>query len=439
MSDERIDNKVCVQRNKRPAARRSTSPAPSACAVDEPSCLSSDAQLSGIFGPEPSQEARPKSDDVSEPQGTFEARLHALVKEAEGVGDPALRALAIESLNRIARTLPDAVDEGQLSQATHERAIGAGGILPPRALVTQAAHERALGRESVEEREVNDATIGSFSKFFEHRWGRDGVRERSEPIDEFGYSPDFEARLLGVLKQMYRRWFRVSVQGIGEIPSQGRAILVANHGGAVPWDGLMLKMAVKLDHPSRHELRWLAEDFIFHTPFVGTFVNRLGAVRACQENAERLLHQDRLVAVFPEGIQGVGRLYSERYRLRRFGRGGYIKLALRSGSPIVPVAIVGAEEVNPLVFKLEVRGLGLPFWPITPTFPLFGPIGLMPAPVKWRILVGSPIDLSRYRSEHAEDAHVVHQLNDLVRAQIQTMVDKLVDERAYRFPSMFGG
>jgi 1-acyl-sn-glycerol-3-phosphate acyltransferase len=192
----------------------------------------------------------------------------------------------------------------------------------------------------------------------------------------------------------------------------------------------MLKTAIALEHP-RGELRWLAEDSVFHTPFVGAFMNRIGAVRACQENAERLLAQDKLLAVFPEGVQGIGKLFAQRYQLQRFGRGGYVKLALRTGAPIVPTAIVGAEEASPMLLRAAGLGkaLGLPYVPITPTFPLLGPLGLAPLPTRWRIVFGEPVDLAEHGPGAADDAVLVSRVNDGVKRTVQAMVDRALSER----------
>jgi 1-acyl-sn-glycerol-3-phosphate acyltransferase len=188
---------------------------------------------------------------------------------------------------------------------------------------------------------------------------------------------------------------------------------------------------VKREHPKQRDVRWLAEDFIFHFPFLGSFTNRIGAVRACQENAERLLRKDALVAVFPEGTKGIGKLYKERYRLQRFGRGGFIKLCLRTGAPILPVAVVGAEETNPMLFRIEAfsKALGVPYIPVTPTFPLLGPLGLAPAPTKWKIAFGDVIRFDGYGPEAAEDEILVGRLAERVRATIQAMLDRAVGER----------
>jgi 1-acyl-sn-glycerol-3-phosphate acyltransferase len=256
------------------------------------------------------------------------------------------------------------------------------------------------------------------------KWGRFGLRNRSEEVDEFGLDRTYENRFAPLFDALYEKWFRVRVSGVGHVPSHGRAMIVANHGGALPLDGLMVRTALRLEHPSGRDARWLAEDFSFHMPFLGAFVTRVGAVRACPENAERLLDRDELLTVFPEGIKGVGKLYRDRYRLQRFGRGGYVKLALRTGTPIVPTGIVGAEEAYPLLLEGHRTAgfLGLPFLPVTPLFPWLGPLGLMPLPSRWVIAFGEPIDLSMHPPEAADDPLLVNQLNEQVRAQVEDLV-----------------
>jgi 1-acyl-sn-glycerol-3-phosphate acyltransferase len=230
---------------------------------------------------------------------------------------------------------------------------------------------------------------------------------------------------------LYKRYFRVAAEGVANIPGEGRCIVVANHSGTLPLDGMMLRTAVRMEHPSARELRWLAEDFLFYLPFAGVFMNRVGAVRACPENAERLLAKESVVTVFPEGVYGIKKLFSERYRLQRFGRGGYIRLALRMRAPIVPCAIVGAEETNPLLYRLESMAelFGLPYIPITPTFPLLGPLGLVPAPTRWRIKFGEPIQVGSYGPEAADDQLLVSRLSDRVRNAIQGLLESGLRER----------
>jgi 1-acyl-sn-glycerol-3-phosphate acyltransferase len=257
------------------------------------------------------------------------------------------------------------------------------------------------------------------------------MRNRSEEVDEFGFDPVYEQKVLPFFDFLYEKYFRVEAAGVEHVPAEGRALIVANHSGTLPVDGMMLRLAVRRVHPQRREVRWLAEDSIFHFPFLGSFTNRMGAVRACQENAERLLRHESLVAVFPEGVKGIGKLFRERYRLQRFGRGGFVKLCLRTQTPIVPAAIVGAEETNPLLFRLEVmtKALGVPYIPVTPTFPLLGPAGLLPAPTKWKIVFGAPIRFDGHGAEAADDEILVGRLAEQVRSTIQSMLDQTTRER----------
>jgi 1-acyl-sn-glycerol-3-phosphate acyltransferase len=264
------------------------------------------------------------------------------------------------------------------------------------------------------------------SDYYVRQYGAHGMRSLSADVDEYGLDPHVEERARPWLELMCTRYFRLELEGARRIPGEGRALLVANRSGSVPWDGLMLHTALRMQRPELQPVRWLSEDSVIHYPFLGVFMNRLGAVRACPENAERLLSQDRLVAVFPEGAQGSHKLFKERYRLQRFGRGGYVKLALKLGAPILPTAIIGAEETNPLLARLKLfgRASGDEFLPITPTFPWLGPAGLLPAPVKWRVIVGEPVDLSGYGPDAAEDALLVHRLNEQVRSILQALLDQ---------------
>lgn len=267
--------------------------------------------------------------------------------------------------------------------------------------------------------------------FYLRKWGRLAMRNRSEEVDDFGYDPIYDEKIRPALDFLYAKYFRVEATGVDRVPSQGRCLLVANHSGTVPLDGVMIKTALRREHEAARHVRWLTEDFIYHFPYLGGAMNRLGAVRACQENAERLLAQNELVAVFPEGVKGIGKLFAQRYRLQRFGRGGFIKLALRTNTPIVPLAVVGAEETNPLLFRIEhlAKLVGLPYVPVTPTFPLLGPAGLLPAPTKWRMRFGEPLDLSSYGPEAADDDLLVGKLAERVRATIQGMLDHEIGTR----------
>lgn len=249
----------------------------------------------------------------------------------------------------------------------------------------------------------------------------------AERVDDFGCDSAFRARIAPALRFLYERWWRIEISGADNVPLSGRVLLVANHsGGFFPYDGLMLAQALREHHPDGgREVRPLIEDFIYHFPFLGPLMVRAGAVRASAENAERLLSREQAIAVFPEGAKGVGKYYRERYRLQRFGRGGFVTLAMRTTAPLVPVAVIGGEEIHPVVAKWQwlARVLNLPYFPITPTFPWLGLLGLVPLPTKWRIVFGAPIDLAAQHGARAyEDDLLVNRLKEQVREHIQRML-----------------
>jgi 1-acyl-sn-glycerol-3-phosphate acyltransferase len=168
---------------------------------------------------------------------------------------------------------------------------------------------------------------------------------------------------------------------------------------------------------------------------VSVAMRKVGGVVASPYNASRLLEQDELVAVFPEGAKGAGKEFSERYRLQRFGRGGFVEIALRAGSPIVPVAVVGSEEIYPKVgeSRLMARLTGAPYFPITPTFPVLGPLGAIPLPSKWRIAFGEPIRTDTFPADAADDRALVFELSERVRDEVQRMVYENLVRRGSAF------
>jgi 1-acyl-sn-glycerol-3-phosphate acyltransferase len=253
----------------------------------------------------------------------------------------------------------------------------------------------------------------------------------SEEVDEFGYDPRFTRTILPFFEFLYTMWWRVEASGVEQVPDQGPALIVANHSGVLPWDGVMINLAVRHEHPARRECRMLALDMFALLPFLAPLLAQSGAVRANQEDGERLLRQGELVGVFPEGVKGVGKPFKERYRLARFGRGGFVRLALRTGAPIVPCAVVGAEEIHPKIASMDWLGrpLGLPYLPITPTFPLLGPLGVVPLPTKWSIDFADPIPMDAYGPEGAEDPILVNRLSEQVRSTVQHMVDSRLARR----------
>ncbi|MFJ8072354.1 lysophospholipid acyltransferase family protein [Streptomyces sp. NPDC096176] len=251
-------------------------------------------------------------------------------------------------------------------------------------------------------------------------------------VDEFGYDAELTDQvLMSMLRPMYEKYFRVEVKGIENIPSEGGALVVANHSGTLPLDGLMLQVGVHDNHPAGRHLRLLAADLVFMLPVVNELARKAGHTLACTEDAERLLQRGEVVGVMPEGFKGIGKPFGDRYKLQRFGRGGFVSTALRAGAPIVPCSIVGAEEIYPMIgnAKTLARLLGFPYFPITPTFPWLGPLGAVPLPTKWTIQFGEPIPTDGYPPEAAEDPMLMFNLTDQVREQIQHTLYKLLVQR----------
>ncbi|MEU5282129.1 lysophospholipid acyltransferase family protein [Streptomyces asoensis] len=251
-------------------------------------------------------------------------------------------------------------------------------------------------------------------------------------VDDFGYDEELTDQvLMSLLRPVYEKYFRVEVKGVENIPAEGGALIVANHSGTLPLDGLMMQVAVHDHHPADRHLRLLAADLVFVLPVVNELARKLGHTLACAEDAERLLAQGELVGVMPEGFKGIGKPFSERYKLQRFGRGGFVSTALRQGAPIIPCSIVGAEEIYPMIgnAKTLARVLGFPYFPLTPTFPWLGPLGGIPLPTKWTIQFGEPIRTDGYPPEAAEDPMLMFNLTDQVREQIQHTLYKLLVQR----------
>jgi len=249
-------------------------------------------------------------------------------------------------------------------------------------------------------------------------------------VDDYGFDSEVTERLfLAAARPLKEKWFRIEVRGAENIPTEGGALLVSNHSGTIPVDGLMTMVSVH-DHTGRH-LRPLGADLVFRLPVVGELARRAGATLACHEDAEQMLRGGEVVGVWPEGFKGIGKPYSERYKLQRFGRGGFVSAAMRTGVPIVPCSVVGAEEIYPLIGNLPAlaRLLGVPYVPITPFFPLLGPLGLIPLPSKWLIEFGSPIRTDTYQSGAADDSMLVFNLTDQVRETIQQTLYSLLTER----------
>ena len=255
-------------------------------------------------------------------------------------------------------------------------------------------------------------------------------------VDEFGFDPHFnDAIVRPLLRFFFKSWFRVEVSGIEHLPDTGAGLVVANHAGVLPFDGLMASVAVHDEHPAHRDLRLLAADMVFDLPMVSAAARKAGHTMACTADAHRLLAAGQLTAVFPEGYKGLGKRFKDRYKLQRFGRGGFVAAALRTKAPIIPCSIVGSEEIYPKIgdLRLLARLLGLPYFPITPLFPLAGPAGLIPLPSKWYIEFGTPFPTEEFDDTAPEDPMVTFELTDQVRETIQRTLHRRLINRGNTF------
>jgi 1-acyl-sn-glycerol-3-phosphate acyltransferase len=254
--------------------------------------------------------------------------------------------------------------------------------------------------------------------------------------DAFGFDPELNAAVLMPLAGwLYRNWFRVRMRGLEHVPDTGAALVVANHSGVLPLDMIMVQAGLHYEHPRRRNLRLLGADLVYDLPLLAPLARKSGHTLASPEQAHKLLAAGELVGVCPEGFKGIGKPFSERYRLRRFGRGGFAASAIRAGVPIIPCAIVGAEEIYPMIGNARwlARLLGLPYFPVTPLFPWFGALGMIPLPSDWIIEFGEPVPAGHYGPAAAGDQAAVAELAGRVRDIVQRMVDRLVAERGPAF------
>ena len=254
--------------------------------------------------------------------------------------------------------------------------------------------------------------------------------------DEWGFDEEFAEAVYPFFEFLYDYWWRVQATGVENVPAHGRALVVSNHSGSLfPFDASMLVGAIMKEHPLPRWPRPMVLNWAFELPFLSFFMRKVGGVPASPFNAIRLLEQDEVVMVFPEGVKGTGKPFSERYRLQRFGRGGFVEVALRTRSPIVPVAVVGAEEIYPKIAdsQLLAKLLGAPFVPITPTLPWLGPLGLIPLPSRWRIEFCEPIDVSEYPPEAADDRALLFEISERVRDTIQEQLYEALVRRGSAF------
>jgi 1-acyl-sn-glycerol-3-phosphate acyltransferase len=252
----------------------------------------------------------------------------------------------------------------------------------------------------------------------------------------WGFDEVFAEAVFPLFEFLYEIWWRVEVSGAANVPAHGRGLLVANHAGSLfPFDASMITMAIMKEHALPRWPRFMVLDWAFVLPFLSEFMRRVGGVPASPENGLRLLEEDKLVSVFPEGVKGTGKPFSERYRLQRFGRGGFVEVALRAGAPIVPVAVVGSEEIYPKIADSQAlaNATGAPFFPLTPTFPWLGLAGLIPLPSRWRIEFCEPIDISGHSPDDAEDRRLVFDISEQVRETIQEKLYENLSKRRSTF------
>ena len=280
-----------------------------------------------------------------------------------------------------------------------------------------------------QEKEGENPFIQSFLKLMsQEKPLRQAIRKlrmiwTAEEVDEFGYDPVFWDFIEPIFNFMYEKYWRVTATGVHNIPFSGRCLLVANHSGMLPYDAAMISMAILKYHPTHRKPRFLAEDFVSRLPLLAPYIARMGMPRSCPENAERLLNHDHLVGVFPEGVKGIGKHFRYRYHTQRFGRGGAIRLVIRTKSPVVPVAVVGAEETHPIIARADFlsRFTGIPITPL--------PLALIPLPTKWTIQFGEPISYDQYSEEDLKDEVLVNQLNEVLRTRVQEMILEILKKR----------
>jgi 1-acyl-sn-glycerol-3-phosphate acyltransferase len=268
--------------------------------------------------------------------------------------------------------------------------------------------------------------------YLEYQEDRIRRRWRGEYFtDEWGFDPEVVDSIFPILNFLYEKYWRVQVSGIENIPAEGRAILVSNHSGQLPWDGAMIAMAVQKEHPDSRLVRSLYARMFPVIPFLSSLLLKMGQTLADEENGIRLLQNEELVLVFPEGIKGISKLYKDRYRLARFGRGGFVKMAIKTGAPIIPVSVVGAEEtyiaLRRMPFLSQLTGYPIP--PISLRWPWLGPLGLVPLPTKWYIDFGEQVPMEAYVPDESENLILVTQITNQIRNEIQSMVYKRLSLR----------
>jgi 1-acyl-sn-glycerol-3-phosphate acyltransferase len=258
--------------------------------------------------------------------------------------------------------------------------------------------------------------------------------EPERTIDDWGRSERIEGIFDRTLVEFfYRYWFRAEVEGIENVPASGGALLVSNHSGALPPDAAVIARAIREEHPASRQLNITVEHFFKGYPFFSMLIPKIGCVAAHPANVHRLLHDEqKLVLVFPEGRKGTEKVFHQRYRLRRFGRGGFVTAAMRARAKLVPVCVVGAEEAAPVFAQVGLmkRLTGLLYFPLTPTFPWFGPLGMLGyLPAKFRVRFLEPIDTAALGADPESDKALVQTVSQEIRARIQENLREMLAAR----------
>lgn len=262
----------------------------------------------------------------------------------------------------------------------------------------------------------------------------DAIRNRANaPAGDEAHDPQLVRALLPLTTPLYSWYWRAEVFGVENIPTEGPGLLVANHSGTIPIDGGMLKAAVLREHGRNPWL--LAADLAFTIPGFRTFLRLAGNARADRDETLDLMRQGELLAVFPEGYKGIGKGWQKRYQLQRFGRGGFVEMCMETGAPIIPVAIIGGEEAYPMIGNLAfvARKFKLPYFPVTPTWPLLGPLGAVPLPSKWIIAFGEPIPMIGYGAKAIKDQQLVLEMTEQVRQAVQNLIAETLPRRKRAF------
>ena len=260
----------------------------------------------------------------------------------------------------------------------------------------------------------------------EDRLARLDVKLNSAGFDRWGLHPETLRKCAPLLYLLYKKYFRVETSGLENLPPNGRALFIGNHGGQLPLDAMMAGLALVLEAEPPRIARAMVERWVPTVPFVSSLFTRIGAMVGDPMNCREILEHDQSVLVFPEGVRGSGKLFKDRYQLQRFGT-GFMRLALETHSPIIPVAIIGTEETYPSVYNFEALAklVGAPYLPITPFFPLFGVLGLIPLPSKVTIRFGKPIYFEGDANESEEEIRIkVQEVKDVLQAEINEGLKK---------------